>query len=163
MSPDPIQIRLRKPLFRIFALASLAVAFVMLPGCGEKKAGEEDDDEEVKEAAKAIRKSSAKEKIRTAKFQIQNFEQALDSYRLDVGHYPQTLQDLVINEEQAPNWNGPYMRSIPKDPWGMEYQYDREGVHNQTTFDLYSLGADNMEGGEGENADIVNWSTESYY
>ena len=55
------------------------------------------------------------------------------------------------------------MKSIPRDPWGMEYQYSREGVHNQTTFDLYSLGADNMEGGEGENADIVNWSTESYY
>ena len=108
-----------------------------------------------------IMKNIGKSNTGAAKLQIQAFEQAIDSYRLDVGHYPQTLQDLVTNEEQAPNWNGPYMKSIPRDPWGMEYQYSREGVHNQTTFDLYSLGADNMEGGEGENADITNWPAEA--
>ena len=162
MSPETLQIRLRKPLFRVFAIASLAFAFAMLPGCGENKAEEDDDEDDIKaeESANAVRKTSPKEKVRTAKLQIRSLEDALDSYKLDVGHYPRTLQDLVTNEEQAPKWNGPYMRSIPKDPWGMEYQYEREGVHDQSDFDLWSFGADGQEGGEGENADITNWQAE---
>ena len=163
MSPESLQIRLRKLSFRVFVALLAALSFMMLPGCGEKKAEENDGeevDEEVRMATKAFRKESAKKNARNAKLQIMAFEQALDSYRLDVGRYPSDLQCLIENIDQEPKWNGPYMKSIPKDPWGMEYQYTSEGVHNRGSFDLCSLGADGMEGAEGENDDITNWTEE---
>jgi general secretion pathway protein G len=44
---------------------------------------------------------------------------------------------------------------VPKDPWGNDYRYTSPGQHGP--FDLSSLGADNQEGGEGENKDVTNW------
>ena len=41
------------------------------------------------------------------------------------------------------------------DPWDREFVYRYPGDHG--TFDLLSFGADGQEGGEGENADVVNW------
>jgi general secretion pathway protein G len=43
------------------------------------------------------------------------------------------------------------------DPWGKPYQYQSPGAHNTHSFDLYSFGPDGAQGGEGDNADIVNW------
>ncbi len=54
-------------------------------------------------------------------------------------------------------WNGPYLKkSQLLDPWGNPYIYMREGQVNPGSFDLISYGADGQQGGEGENADIVN-------
>ena len=55
------------------------------------------------------------------------------------------------------NWHGPYLkkRKVPKDPWGNDYHYAFPGEHG--AYDLYSYGADNAEGGEGDNKDIVSW------
>ncbi len=97
---------------------------------------------------------------KTAKLQIQDFSTALDVFRLDVGRYPTTaegLQALIVQPMGVNRWNGPYLRKniIPKDPWGNDYQYRSPGQHG--AFDLYSLGADNTEGGEGENQDVVSW------
>ena len=97
---------------------------------------------------------------KTAKLQIQDFSTALDVFRLDVGRYPTTaegLQALIVQPVGVNRWNGPYLRKniIPKDPWGNDYQYRSPGQHG--AFDLYSLGADNTEGGEGENQDVVSW------
>ena len=44
---------------------------------------------------------------------------------------------------------------IPKDPWGHSYVYRYPGKNGN--YDLMSLGADNSEGGEGEQKDIVSW------
>lgn len=97
----------------------------------------------------------------TARLQIHDLSAALDLYRLEVGRYPTTaegLQALVEAPPGATAWNGPYLKkkAVPKDPWGHEYYYRSPGQHGP--FDLYSLGADNAEGGEGENQDVVNWS-----
>jgi general secretion pathway protein G len=97
---------------------------------------------------------------KTAKLQIEDFSTALDAFRLDMGRYPTTaegLQALVVQPSGATRWNGPYLRKniIPKDPWGNDYQYRAPGQHGY--FDLYSLGADNVEGGDGENQDVVSW------
>ncbi len=97
---------------------------------------------------------------KTAKLQIEDFSTALDVFRLDVGRYPTTaegLQALVVQPVGVNRWNGPYLRKniIPKDPWGNEYHYRAPGQHG--AFDLYSLGADNAEGGEGENQDVRSW------
>lgn len=99
-------------------------------------------------------------KTKTAKLQIEDLGAALDLYRLEVGRYPSASEGLVALVGQpsgAANWNGPYLKKkdIPKDPWGNEYQYRFPG--EQGAYDLYSFGADNAEGGDGESRDIVSW------
>ncbi|MCK7575701.1 MAG: type II secretion system major pseudopilin GspG [Chromatiales bacterium] len=99
-------------------------------------------------------------KSKTAKLQIEDLSSTLDLYRLELGRYPtesEGLKALVENPGNMPNWNGPYLkkREVPKDPWGFDYQYRFPGEHG--SYDIWSLGADNREGGEGENADIKSW------
>jgi len=99
-------------------------------------------------------------KTKTAGIQIAGLGSTLEIYYIDVGRYPTTaegLQALVENPGDAANWNGPYLEKskVPKDPWGFEYQYRSPGEHG--SFDLWSLGADNREGGEGENQDVYSW------
>jgi general secretion pathway protein G len=86
--------------------------------------------------------------------QIKNIEVALDSYRLDMGKYPKNLEDIVKNNSGKARWNGPYMKSIPLDPWGNTYEYQLSGNKNGREYALLSLGADGQEGGEGEDKDI---------
>lgn len=96
---------------------------------------------------------------------IRAIEAALDLYRLDNFHYPsgeQGLAALVTKPTGTPpaaNWNGDgYLKKLPKDPWGQPYLYRNPGNHGG--FDLYTLGADGQEGGEGEDADTGNWTLE---
>lgn len=98
-------------------------------------------------------------KSESAKIQIQRIGQALDLYRLDVGHYPtqqESLAALVVKPTGATGWNGPYLTKPDylKDPWGHEFVYRFPGQGGD--YDLTTLGADNQPGGEGENADISN-------
>lgn len=99
-------------------------------------------------------------KTKTAKLQIADLSSTLDLYRLEVGRYPtesEGLKSLVEKPSNIANWNGPYLKKgqVPKDPWGFDYQYRFPGEHG--TYDIWSLGADNREGGEGENADVQSW------
>ena len=97
-----------------------------------------------------------KSRQRAAKAQISLFETALDTYRLDVGKYPATLEDLRTNPGNITKWDGPYLpKDVPMDPWGNPYEYKVPG--EQGDFDIISLGLDGSPGGEGENKDIVNW------
>lgn len=98
--------------------------------------------------------------VKTARTQISMLETGLDAYRLDLGKYPSTEDGLkaLVEKNESPSWEGPYLRKqIPLDPWGKEYQYRSPGEHGP--FDLFSLGADGALGGEGENADVVNWES----
>ncbi len=93
----------------------------------------------------------------TAKTQISNIEVALDSYRLDTFKYPNSLEELIKNTSNNPKWNGPYLKKgIPKDPWGNDYQYQKPGQDGRK-YDLYSFAVDGVQGGEGDNADVVSW------
>ncbi|MCB4791510.1 MAG: type II secretion system major pseudopilin GspG [Elusimicrobia bacterium] len=92
-----------------------------------------------------------------AKLQIENLSLALDTFELDNGRYPATDEGLNALRN-APvtlkNWKGPYMKKdVTKDPWGKPYSYKCPGVHNKD-FDLYSCGADGLEG---TNDDVTNW------
>ena len=95
----------------------------------------------------------------TAKAQIGEFESVLDAFRLDVGRYPtaeEGLQSLRARPGSLERWDGPYLRKdVPLDPWQRPYVYRFPGQHGD--YDLYSLGADGQDGGEGENADVTNW------
>lgn len=99
-------------------------------------------------------------KTRTAELQIEDLSAALDLYRIDVGSYPsssQGLEALVSEPQGVRNWNGPYLRrnTVPEDPWGNAYNYRHPGEHG--AFDLWTHGADNRPGGEGENQEVTNW------
>lgn len=100
-----------------------------------------------------------KSEVKAARAQVKALEDALDQYRLDVGHYPTTDQGLaVLNTQPAgeARWQGPYLRkAVPHDPWGNAYQYQAPGAHGE--YDLSSLGKDGKPGGEGEAADIASW------
>ena len=100
----------------------------------------------------------AKQKM--ARTQIEALGTALDTFRLDVGRYPGTEEGLTALREQpddAPNWDGPYLKkNVPPDPWGRTCEYLSPGEFGG--YDLYSLGADGTEGGEGEDADVQSWT-----
>ncbi len=96
----------------------------------------------------------------SARLQIQDFATTLDLYKLEIGRYPTTdegLRALIEAPSNAEGWNGPYLKKkeVPKDPWGNEYAYRFPGQHGE--FDVYSLGADHAEGGDGENKDVASW------
>ncbi|MBF0263351.1 MAG: type II secretion system major pseudopilin GspG [Magnetococcales bacterium] len=100
-----------------------------------------------------------------AKQDILALEAALNLYKLDNHIYPTTDQGIEglikkpTQEPVPPNWReGGYLARPPKDPWGRAYLYLRPGAHGE--FDLYTLGADGVEGGEDVNADIGNWNLE---
>ena len=83
-----------------------------------------------------------------AQAQIELLGQALDLYRLEKHKYPSTDEGLQAI--------APYLRKeVPKDPWGSPYEYISPGEHGD--YDLISYGADNVEGGEENNKDIVSW------
>jgi general secretion pathway protein G len=92
-----------------------------------------------------------------AKAQIEGLGKALDTYRLDTGHYPTTeqgLEVLVVQPSGEIKWNGPYLqKAVPSDPWGQPYVYRSPG-QGGGDFDLLSMGKDGRLGGEGEDADV---------
>lgn len=107
-----------------------------------------------------VMKHLGESKTKAARLQIEELSSAVDMYRLDVGRYPgadEGLQALIEQPASARVWNGPYLRKkkVPLDPWTNPYHYVAPGQHGK--FDLFSLGADNAEGGEGEDQDILGW------
>ena len=98
-----------------------------------------------------------------ARTQIDAFMTAVGAYKLDTGNFPTTdqgLQALRVKPDGVLNWAGPYLpKDIPLDNWGHAYLYKYPGEHGDEP-DIVSLGADGMEGGEGNNADIVSWSNQ---
>jgi len=100
-----------------------------------------------------------KSEVKTARAQLDAFEKALDQYRLDTGHYPNTeqgLNALVVRPENEPKWAGQYLRkAVPPDPWGNAYVYRTPGEQG-VEYDLLSYGKDGRPGGSGEDADVTN-------
>lgn len=89
-----------------------------------------------------------------AKAEIEaNIPTALDLYDMDNGGYPARLNDLVSNPSGASNWDGPYLKKIPVDPWGNEYVYRSPGTHNKD----YDISSNGKDGAQGTEDDIKNW------
>jgi general secretion pathway protein G len=106
-----------------------------------------------------------KARYEQAKVQMRILEDALKRYKLDNGIYPTTaqgLESLVIEPTTEPlprNWQeGGYLDKpeLPLDPWGNEYIYISPGQYGPD-YDLFTFGADGLEGGEGYDADIQSW------
>ena len=84
-----------------------------------------------------------------AQAQIELLGQALDLYRLEKHKYPTSDEGLDAIKSYL-------KKSIPKDPWGNDFIYESPGKEGRG-YDLISYGADNAEGGEGTDLDIVSW------
>ena len=100
------------------------------------------------------------EKVRA---DISQIEKALELYKFNELSYPTTdqgIQSLVVppSDLKRPSLypEGGYIKSFPQDPWGREYLYLYPGLKN-SSYDVYTLGADGVEGGTGENADLGKW------
>jgi general secretion pathway protein G len=100
-------------------------------------------------------------KVSAAKAHVAVLESALEQLYIHMDRYPTTEEGLKLLVEapagEDKKWRGPYIKQLRKDPWGTPYQYRAPGVHHTTSFDIWSRGADGVDGGEGNGADIGNW------
>lgn len=101
-------------------------------------------------------------RVQKAQADFKAIETALKIYRLDNYVYPSTEQGLealvspsTIDPQPRNFKDGGYLAELPVDPWGRPYLYLSPGENGEV--DIYTLGADGLAGGEGQNADIGNW------
>ncbi len=89
-------------------------------------------------------------------------QEPLLQYEQDNRVFPVTDQGLQALVEPSPYGNpalnfpeGGYISSVPRDPWGNDYDYDCPPFAGiRIKYKLQSFGADGVEGGTGQNADI---------
>ncbi|WP_199554803.1 type II secretion system major pseudopilin GspG [Sandaracinobacteroides hominis] len=89
--------------------------------------------------------------VQKAEADIAIIEQGLEFWRIDTGRYPTAEEGLAVLV--APTVTGAKLKNLPNDPWGKPYGYVVPGANNKP-YAVISLGADGVEGGEGENADL---------
>jgi general secretion pathway protein G len=107
-----------------------------------------------------------KGKVTGVQAQIRNFEAGLKMFKLNHGFYPSTEQGLeaLISAPGSGRIPEDYPRngylegsSVPDDSWGTPYIYESPGSQGYD-YEIVSLGADAMDGGEGFDADIESWN-----
>jgi general secretion pathway protein G len=109
--------------------------------------------------AVAVNVVGAGEKARVdrAKADVQRIaSEGIEAYKVMRGRYPTTDEglDLLVKEKflKANSKEGKLL-----DPWNRPYVYLYPGQAHPDSFDVKSYGADGQPGGEGENADVVNF------
>ena len=108
-------------------------------------------------AAPQVTKHLRKAKLETAKIQVDALGAAVDSFSIDNGRYPtneESLKALVEKPAGLPAWDGPYIKKKESliDPWGEPYKYRIPGKAGD--YEVYSLGSDKKEGGQGDAIDV---------
>lgn len=101
---------------------------------------------------------SDKARVKTTETALATVSNALDMYKVDNSRYPTTaqgLEALTTPPAEAKNYpDGGYIKGgYPTDGWENEMQYVSPGSEGRP-YDLFSLGADGQQGGEGQDADI---------
>ena len=99
---------------------------------------------------------------RVAAVKLAQIETILAEFKMDMGRFPGQEEGLMALVEAPAELEEKWTESYCKekdllDPWGREFVYEFPGTRNRDSYDLYSLGGDGAPGGEGENADVVNW------
>jgi general secretion pathway protein G len=111
----------------------------------------------------------------TTRLLLNNVSTALDTYRLNLGHYP-TEQEGGLNallnkptfenERQGEKWQGPYLKPGTRldDPWGFALRYEvvdrsqaSDGAKSALPYKLFSVGPD----GQPDSDDDIKMATES--
>jgi general secretion pathway protein G len=87
------------------------------------------------------------------KADLRSIEQGLNLYRLDKYRYPTTEEGLAILVPE-------YISKLTSDPWNRDYLYANPGEHG-LEFDIYTLGRDGAQGGEGIDMDLGNWNIDT--
>ncbi len=98
-------------------------------------------------------------RVKMTKAQISEIETGLNLFKLEAGRYPTTAEGLGALVTKPGNFSGTwpkdgYMAKTPKDAWNRDFAYVSPGKSG--AYDIVSYGADGVEGGEDENADITN-------
>lgn len=101
----------------------------------------------------------SKAKSTTAELQLDNLKTAIELFYVDLGRYPseqEGLQALMNRPTAAGDWAGPYLdaEDALQDPWGRDYVYRSPG-QSERPFDVLTFGRDGVEGGDGEDADLL--------
>ncbi len=105
-------------------------------------------------------------KVTVAKGDIAKLDSYLELYRTQTGVFPSTEQGLHAliskpsGDPEPRNYpQGGYIKKLELDPWKNEYYYIYPGERG--VYDIFSLGADSQEGGEGYDADLGNWDDDN--
>lgn len=114
----------------------------------------------------------------TTRVMLQGIGQALDTYRLNLGHYPTEQEgglDALLkkptfeNERMGERWSGPYLKAgtTLEDPWGHKIHYELADRTTSATsagetagalpYKLYSVGPD----GQPDTEDDIKLAQES--
>lgn len=96
-------------------------------------------------------------KADTAALQIDQINNALQLFYIDMGRFPaesEGLAALMSAPAGSADWAGPYLASEEalSDPWGRDYLYEEAGEGADPR--VFSLGRDGARGGTGEDADV---------
>ncbi|QNA84112.1 type II secretion system major pseudopilin GspG [Sphingomonas sp. So64.6b] len=101
-------------------------------------------------------------KSEKAKADIATIESGLELYKLNMSIYPTTSEGLAALvsapaglQDPSRYQKGGFIKKLPNDPWGRPYLYASPGTHGAA--DIWTLGADGKDGGEGADADIGSW------
>ena len=100
-----------------------------------------------------------KARMNATKAQIKQIEGAINLFKMESSRYPTTSEGLSALVTKPSDFKGMwpkegYLPEVPKDGWRNDFVYIYPGTSKP--FDIISYGADGMEGGEDENADIRN-------
>jgi general secretion pathway protein G len=100
---------------------------------------------------------AASARVDRAKTDVQRIaNDGIEAFKVMRGRYPTTEEGLkLLIDEKFLKPNS--AEGKLKDPWDREYVYLYPGQLHPDAFDVKSYGADGQPGGEGENADIVNF------
>ena len=101
--------------------------------------------------AVSIPKYNMKARIAKAKADIDSIGVGIQSYLLDTGKYPASMDALTQGDD-------PIIASIPLDPWQNPYKYTYPGTHRPYKYDLWSFGPDGVDNTED---DLANWKTDN--
>lgn len=85
---------------------------------------------------------------RQTRLVLQDIKSKLEIYRLDIGSYPKSLQELSSNVANNPKWQGPYYEGELVDQWNNEVVYNKpprliEGRFK--SYELISFGSDGAD------------------
>ena len=98
-------------------------------------------------------------RVKTTRAQIEMIGTALDTFRLDIGRYPNSQEGLSALRDHpsgVDRWDGPYLKKdVPKDGWGNPFIYRSPGERDP--YELLSYGADGVAGGGGIDSDLKSW------
>jgi len=85
----------------------------------------------------------------TATIEIETMKRACKMFKLNVGSYPATLDDLYTNPTgmSRAQWGGPYLdEPVGNDPWQNPYSYTKDELNDVVT--VRSSGPDKQSGTE---------------